>query len=550
MGFVKNTTNLLLPLLLGAMAASQVPRAHDEKDTVMTFTSRTDLVLVPVVVTDKAGTHITGLAKNDFELEEDGEAKPIANLEEVRTGTSRVTRSMTRPGVYSNELAGDSKPKRLTIFVLDLVNTPFLDQSYAREQLVKYLAKAVNSQEPSALVAIGANGLKVLHDFNTDPAVLVAALKKTTGETAVVRSASPNEAGAEVNTLLSASDRRFNADQINGEAQRLMRFINGSGPDAGVEIIKRGQAMSVTLQAFEQLAEALSGIPGRKSLIWATASFVFALDPASGTLYGRALQMLNNANIAVYPVDARGLVVSFPGADVSRIEGLISYDQTLFEGSRDAMDNLAAMTGGQAFYNRNDLEVAFKKAVDDSASYYLLGYYLDKNEKPGWHNLHIKLRAIKSEVRARSGFFVTPEAKQTDIRRMDVSLALLSPLDSTALPVSVGWSGVQADGSKKKIYFEIDVPPESKIVDATKNGLLDLRVVVAARYVDGKPADQFSQSVHLNLKGEALQEFLIAGLNYKNELHLAAGEYSVRFVVRDNLTGRVGSVTAPLQVAP
>jgi VWFA-related protein len=538
---------LLVGLLFSTIVvALQLPQT--DESTTVTFTSRTNLVLVPVVVADKTGTHISGLSKDDFEVDEDGKAKSISTLEEITTSNSPVTRSTSPVGIYTNQMVTGSSPKRLTVFVLDLVNTPFLDQSNAREELIAYLARTTSLQELSALVVLTGNGLSVLHDFSSDPRVLTAALKKATGNSGAIRGASPNEAGAEVNTALAASDRRFNADQISGEADRLMRFIKGPEADAGIEISRRVQAMSVTLQAFEQLAEALAGIPGRKSLIWTTASFNFGLDPASSALYGHAVQMLNDANVAVYPVDARGMVVSFPGADVSRIEGLMAYNQTLLEGSRDTMDRLAAMTGGRAFYSRNDVDVAFKQATDDSTNYYLLGYYLDKNEKTGWHQLRVKLRTNRAEVRARSGFFVSPESKQAEIRRVDVSVALFSPLDSTGLPVSVFWSGAKVDGSKKKISFEIDVPPNSKIVDVARNGLLDMKVVVAARSPTGKSADQLSQSVHVNLKGEALQEFRTGGLNYKNELRLPRGAYSVRFVVRDNLSGRVGSVTAPLQV--
>src|SRR5205807_7551008 len=94
-------------------------------------------------------------------------------------------------------------------------------------------------------------------------------------------------------------------------------------------------------------------------------------------VYQRTFQMLNDAEMSVYPVDARGLVVYFPGPESSRIAGLSSFNQAIFQASRDTMTGFAEMTGGRAFYNRNDLDAAFKKAVDDSAAYYMLGYYLD-----------------------------------------------------------------------------------------------------------------------------------------------------------------------------
>jgi VWFA-related protein len=92
--------------------------------------------------------------------------------------------------------------------------------------------------------------------------------------------------------------------------------------------------------------------------------------------------MLNGAQISVYPVDVRGLVVYFPGPEASRIEGMSSFNQAMFQASRDTMVGFAEITGGRAFYNRNDLDVAFKRAAEDSAAYYMLGYYLDKNASP------------------------------------------------------------------------------------------------------------------------------------------------------------------------
>jgi hypothetical protein len=259
--------------------------------------------------------------------------------------------------------------------------------------------------------------------------------------------------------------------------------------------------------------------------------------------------MLNDAGISVYPVDARGLMVFFPGANVSQIQGLGSVKQAIFEATRDTMVGFADMTGGKAFYNRNDLDIAFQKAADDSSTYYMLGYYLDKNAKPGWHKLQVKVRRGGTEVRARNGFFVT-DAKKVDNRKMDISLALVSPLDYTGVPLSVRWTSLQAAGAKKKIHFQITLPPNANIVDTTNNNFVSLEFVAVVRTPSGDPADQFSQHVETNFKPDSLQSFQKDGLNYGNDVIVPPGEYSVRFVVRNNVDGRMGSVMASLRVAP
>jgi hypothetical protein len=180
----------------------------------------------------------------------------------------------------------------------------------------------------------------------------------------------------------------------------------------------------------------------------------------------------------------------------------------------------------------------------------MLGYYLDKNAKPGWHKLHVKLKNGGKEVRARNGFFVMPESTQAETKKMDLRLALVSPLDYSAVPFSVRWGAVQAQGAKKKVHFQINLPPSANVVDTSSNGQVDLEVLAAARTPTGQSADHFGEHVQANLKLDSLQAFQRDGLNYGNDLLVPAGEYEVRFVVRDNLSGRLGTVTAKLQVSP
>jgi len=597
MNLARKVTELLCSLLIltAAMAGGD-----DKSQAGVTFTSRTELVLVPVVVQDKSGEPVAGLTKDDFELQENGKSKPISTFEEVKTLTKRPSRPAPLRGIYTNELNNDSTPKRMTIFALDLVNTPFLDQSYARQQLIKFLAKRVDSQEPIALVVIKRNGISVLHDFTSDPAVLVAALKKVSGEI-------PGVQGVGVGEETSASALEGNAVNVAAEAVAhenpglaevlgLNSFVNALGPEDAFVMLAEREAIMVTLESFQHVAEAYAGVPGRKSLIWATAAFPFGLDPVTGTilsptvyhqgaiqstgsglergtgnlpplpsstsvqtgedlkslepLYQRTLQMLNDASISVYPVDARGLLVFFPGADTSRIDGVAAYNKALFDSSRDTMVGFADMTGGKAYYNRNDLDTAFRKAADDSASYYMLGYYLERNPKPGWHKLHVKLKNGGKEVRARNGFFVTPKSSEAETKKMDLKLAMVSPLDYSAVPFGVKFEAVQGQGAKKKVHFQISLPPSSNIVDVSNNGQVDLEVLASARTATGQSADQFGQRVQTNLKPDSVQVVQRDGLNYGNDLLVPAGQFQVRFVVRDNLTGRLGTVTAPLQVSP
>jgi VWFA-related protein len=602
---LRNFVKLSIVILLLFPGAGISSSQGGEKPT--TITSKTDLVQIPVVVLDGSGKHMAGLTKDDFEILENGKSKPVAMFEEINTTPNRMERTPSRNGVFTNAVTGDKSAKRLTIFALDTINTPFLDQNYAREELIKFLARRINSDEPCALISIQGNGVKVIHDFSSDPAVLVEALKKVTDK--LPGPNSPGLSGAEIehNSAMSAVQPQTAAQIVTKNPQAdspsLIREMETqeaaienfvSGAELGFAVLAQRNAIQTTLQAFQHIAEAFAGVPGRKSLIWATASFPFGLDPTTGALvaprvfqqgaavsvntmsatgalpelpsstrleanedlkvlapiYERTIQMLNDANIALYPVDARGLVTFFPDATTQRIAGLQSFNSALFEASRETMEGFADMTGGKAFYNRNDLDAAFGKAADDSNRYYMVAYYLDKNSKPGWHKLQVKVKKNGGHVRARHGFFVTAANREADTRRMDVKSALASPLDYTALSISVRWLGTQAVGSKKKANFEIILPPSAGVVDESNNNHLSLDVVALARNAKGDPLGQFAEHLDANLKPETLPTLHKDGVNYANSIQIEPGEFNVRFVVRDDLTGRLGSVSAPLHVAP
>lgn len=595
----------LLALALTTAGVADLSGRDQSDPQSMPIISRTNLVLVPVVVDDSGGNHVAGLTKNDFEVVENGKLKSIETFEEVKTTSTPIGRAPTQPGIYSNMLSGGISPKRLTIFALDTVNTPFLDQEYARQQLIKFLAHRVDSQEPCALISIQGNGIRILHDFSSDPAVLVAALKKVvggipgltfTGQELEQSRGTPQGVSFAAQQLESGHPSlllaKVEQQEVETQAASIDSFVKGS--DLGYAVHAERNNTLATLETFQHVAEAFAGVPGRKSLIWVTAAFPFGLDPITGALlaprvfnqgnttgvtkmdstgglpdlpssnviqtnedlkslapvYERAIQMLNDASISLYPVDARGLVVYFPDATTSQIAGLESFNSALFEASRETMVGFADMTGGRAFYNHNDLDAAFSKAAHDSDSYYLLGYYLDKNPKPGWHKLQVKLKTRGDHVRARNGFFVTPESRQAETRKMDIKLALASPLEYTGLPLSIRWTGSAPAGNKKKVGFQIIIPPSAGIVDESNNNHLNLEVVAVARRADGQPADQYAEHLETDIKPDQMPVLHKEGLNYNSNFQMPPGEFMVSVVIRDNRTGRLGSVKAPLRIAP
>lgn len=331
----------------------------------------------------------------------------------------------------------------------------------------------------------------------------------------------------------------------------------------------------MTMRSFLQVAWSLTGVPGRKSLIWATSGFPFYLGspgmvPRTGrlaTLYEHALEALNQAHIAVYPVDVRGLVSTTPAADVrggmsgAVYAGYLQNREWLLQSTFDTLQEFSKMTGGRAFYNSNDLAEGFRRAVEDSSSYYLLGYYLDtSNDKPGWRSLKVKLQEKDTVVHAPSGFLVTNGAMNPQTtKEADLAFALDSPFEASGIPIWMQWKPVSGDatsgtgeekgGDLKKVAFELHFPGDMIGTQGDQNAIeLDIFAIVEALGAKVTVGEPIQHTMKANLPPELLAKVRVQGLRYSNNLPLAAGKYAVRFVVRDNVSGRVGSITAPLKV--
>jgi VWFA-related protein len=521
-----------------------------------TFSARSELVLVPAIVTDGSGAHVANLSKDDFSVLENGVEQKIATFEEVKATAAPVHRAMGPAGEFSN-LSPTllAQPRRVNIIVLDLINTPFSDQAYARRELMKYLAQSISSGDLTTLLTMNRGGIKIVVDFTTDPAVLVAALKKVRGTADLM-------AGENVDAIAADADAQADPTSVNAAASSISDLFTHM--EAESARFQQQISTQATLDAFEGIANAYAGVPGRKALIWMTAAFPFDLpkpgDIHAGifmTAYQRVFEKLNNANIAVYPVDARGLVYGGPSA-ADRITinprnpgGVMRARMSRLRDSMDTMNTFADMTGGRAFYNTNDLTKAVARASEDSASYYVLGYYLKNDlDKPGWRKLQVKVKRGGTHVRARNGFFVVRQPGDTDrARSSELIAAVRSPFDFTGLPLTVRWGGRGGvSGAKKNVDFDVLLNANTVTTDEADNNHVSLEFVAVARDATLNVADQISQHVESHAKPETVAKLKNSGMTYHNRLSVAPGDYTVRFVVRDNLSGRLGSLLAPLKV--
>jgi VWFA-related protein len=581
--------NALSCFALTACLVAVAPLAGGQTPpTTPTFKSRADLVLVPVIVRDKHGSHVSGLTVSDFTLLDNGARQKIASLEEgapvampaqAETGDAQPAMAAEFSN-FTGRTARAPQPTGIIIIALDLVNTPLLDLVTARRAVVQFLSTQIKNSQPVGLVTIEPGRVRILHAFTTSTSILSAALQRVTAAGAVAEAAVPTTNG-QITPRDSAS--------IQAESAALSHFIDPQAAAAMQDLrdattamnrARQAQGVAATLDALRQIASWVAGLPGRKVLIWATGQVPFyngqvpmALGGLGAGDYQRAMKALADANVSVYPVDVRGIfnadfaanssLYTGPGSDVfdemlarptrgSSVQtrsGMLQRGVSHLPDNHFAMNDLAKATGGQAFYNRNDVPKMFDAAVADSTRYYMLSYYLDRaHSKPGWHRLEVSVSRPEVITRARTGFYVSHAAENSaSLREADENTALASPFEYTALPITLKWKDTQA--GNRKVQFEVNLPPAAGVVDAENNSV-DLDFLAVATAANADVAGRSTRNFHATLGPAALQQITTYGVTYVSDLDLKPGDYAVRLVVRDNLTGRLGSITAPLRVAP
>lgn len=552
---------LLLFLTTTAFSSAQISQASSNTGTapVATFRSRADLVYVPVIVKDKKGRHLSGLTKESFTIEQDGKTVGASIFEEVKNAGSEISQPRVVPGTISNYAAGDERPKRLLIIVLDTLNTPFGNQERAKKDLLKFIETSVPPNEPVAVFSLGRDGLRQLHAFTTNTSLLIAAIKKvrarpgSADDLAVVQPTEPLESPRteeDVIPVLNVFDFRD--------------FLATVESRSGYNAFQQRQSIRLTLLSFQQLANAFAAIPGRKAVVWATGGFPFSIDDPLAFFgmgldfaqdYERTWRTLTAANVAVYPIDVLGLINPNWNQQYSaeRIAIRTPRSRTVFDHDRlrqDTMRAVANSTGGVACVDTNDLQKCFTQAANDSESYYLLGYYLQGEQKPGWHKLKVKVAGNHGEVRARQGFYTGETPKQLEQRRLqDMYVAVASPVDYTGVHFSIREPRMQrSDNGNTKVTVDVVVPANSFRMVAQQQNQLDLDVLAVALATEGKVASISSHKLEGNPSENSANRIEKEGLRSTETLNLQPGKYVLHVAVRDNQTGQIGTVHTPVEV--
>jgi len=554
-----------ITLLVCSVAATKVAGQHPEsrESQNITIKVRTNFVQVAVLV-QKSGKHVPALEKRNFALQQDGKNEPIATFEEVHAAAA-----VPRGGndqEFSNTSDAANKARPIAIIAIDTVNTSLIDQAYFKEEFLKFLGEADEGM-PIGLVELTRTGVRVLHDFTTDPKALLAAVKKK-NPTQPTRNSDKSPMIKE-EADVAAQKLELRDEVYAGQAQ--MRFDNAARLQETEDEMTQFQDRAArydTLASLQQLAQALKGLPGRKTLLWVGSGFEFfggtqrvkgIVNLAQGgTNFGEVLdqhaytsKLLSDADVAVYPIDTRRTVnTAYEVMNPSqRYTPLASQREIVRQTDREILDTfrqMAAETGGKPCIFRTDLHECMREAMQDNAAYYMLGFYVDKTRSaPGWHRIKVTLDE-NATLRYRPGFFIAPNNSEA-FRSMDLGLALNSPFDYTALPFHGRFSGFRENGTKKSAEFEVNIPSGSVAIEED-SGKMNFDVLVVVRAMGGAEVARVGQRIDRKLTVQNIADIKAEGIYYKNKIDLAPGKYGVWLVLRDNLTGRTGSAVFPLTV--
>ncbi|MGB9029165.1 MAG: VWA domain-containing protein, partial [Acidobacteriaceae bacterium] len=518
---------------------------------------------------------------------EDGQAQALTVFEEHRvTDTIQASKSPALPPHVYSDFPQYAIASAANVLLLDALNTPLNDQKYARAQMIKYL----HTIPPGARIAVFTLGskLQMIRGFTTDQGAVAEAINGKRG-------------AAETSQIVDQND----VESSSG----LSEFGTGAGMSAqtAAALESFGKEMAtftidvrkrMTIAALEQLGRFLSTVPGRKNLIWSTGSFPISLDLDPSQLDGESRdyaadiaaldELLARARVAVYPVDARALMM-LPNANLARdpaggqrlsLQGAAASgvaNATAQQGwweSHVTMQQVATETGGKAYYDTNAVGQAVASAIADGSNYYTLGYVpVNKNYNGGLRKIEVRLEEKDYEVSYRRGYEAVDPAKVDKLHAEKLSpvtggmLHGALPLSQVIFEVRVltagdpALHGVQpAAGPAGKPEKPLQEPVRRYMVDYSIDPhrlafaelpdgkrRAELEVAQAVYDVDGKRVNYSDTGLEVDLTAQELARALRLGIPVHQEIDLPAGDVYVRLGVRDATSGRLGTVEIPIR---
>jgi len=487
-------------------AQSATPPSLSSYDGVPTFSLTTRLVVLDVVVTDKAGQIVRGLTKDDFTILEDGGPQTVRSFEGLE-------KHALPPDVKIESTADLAKvpDTPVSILVLDELNTGFGDMSFARDSLTNYLnhQPAVLTQ-PTTLLVVNNSKFQVLQDYTLDREKLLGVLKKHFPE----------------------------------YPWRLMRSGKG-GPGAA-------ERLAMSLGSLEQVAQASSGHPGRKNLIWVGRGFPAintnqSTDREAAVLLQamqHAFDILRDARITMSSIDP-----TIASSGTTLIETPDDLDSAENENGTDPLagdmnfELLAPATGGRVYNSRNDVDAQIGTTIRDGGSYYTLTYtpVNGSDAAQPYRRIQIKMNRPGLTATTRNGYYIQPSAPavqsagELDQMRKKLAFDLGSAANS-----NITYTGLNLTARRLPGNDEFAVTVNAKDLQATFKEDAEAEVtLMIASFKDKKMlAHQIAEMKTRILPSAATRQTA----EFHLKVAIPSDTTRVRVVMRDANNGKIGTV--------
>lgn len=538
-------------------------------DAPVTFSTKVNLVSVPVVVRDRQGHALGTLNRDDFALLDRGKLQLITKFSVERSGTPAIPVVIGTDEKTPETSAGAPAPfavaEHFIAYLFDDVHLTAEDLGRVRVAATHHLAKTLDATTRAAIYTT--SGLGSL-DFTDDREKLTDALNRLHPSASPLTSAlnCPDISYYEADLMINQNDAQAwaiaEADTI---ACGLMP-PNSTAADA--EPLARGAAMQVlavgegetkrVLDVTKDLVRRISGVPGSRNIVLISPGFYLTEKyyQDETDLFDRAIRN----NVTIGTLDARGLYTVIPGGDASTRGAVTlapgvraSWDYTIATANEDILSAMAENTGGKFFHNDNGLEEGLDQVAARPEFVYVLGFSPQNLRYDGsYHALKVTLKDPKGfTVQARRGFYAPKhladpaEEVKEEIREAvfsrdemnDIGIELnLQFFKSSDIRASLG---VLARVDLKHLQFR-------KVEDRNKN---TLTIVSGLFDRNGNFISGIEKTVEMNLRDQTLQTLPASGITVRTNFDVGPGSYVVRLVVRDSegqtMAARNGVVQIP-----
>ena len=527
---------------------AQVPSAQDSAQGQGNVTAtpqggftlkvNSDLVLTNVVARDsKTGEFVHGLKQIDFTVNENGKQQQIATFDyqsvEMATPLNEATVSGLAAGSSTSKAVVVAKPEelrnhRLIVMFFDLTSMQPEDLDRSVDAARDFLTKKMQAADLVALVSLG-DTLKVDQDFTADKMALareVGAYNGTEGQ-GFAAGATSNSNQVEDTTGYTPDESEYN--DLNTDRE---------------------------LFALRAISKSLEKISEKKSLLYFSGGI--SRDGIENQASLRAaINAAVRANLAIYSVDTRGLQAISPLGDASTgsLRGTGAFSGAALTNnmnanfaSQEVMGTLSSDTGGKAFFDSNDFAPAFAQVQRDSSDYYAIGFHSTNLLRDGrYRKLTIKVNRPGIKLEFRPGYYAPADFKHSghEDRERELDEQLASDLPATDMAVYMDAMYFRLDENRYFVPVSLIVPGSQ--IPFIKGGDKDKATLdIIGSVIDEvkRPIGQARETVKLNLDSAlgARQK----NIQYTTSFNLPPGKYRLKFVVRENQTGQMGSFEAEI----